>query len=403
MIRFRIALAAAAALGTIIGPQAAAQAPTIIRSTNAPVWGSVPKLVRELRIGVLDGDEEYMFGRIADVAVGKAGQIIVAEDGQKPLIRQYDASGKFERKIGGFGEGPGEYRSIGGIRTFADGRLAVWDNRIRRLTTFTADGQRITNARVSSGLFSSDLLRVDQTGDIYIKTVANIDPKSKHRTYAWIHVAPDLRVTDTIAVPDSPSAHAFVLATPAGFDRPFSPEVISTMTAHGALLTGPNDKYAFELRRKGAPTVRIERSFTALAPSAAEHAEWTAWAENMEALAKQNARATDRPGGPYVVPKLKPAFKDLTSDSDGRIWVRRYVAAVSRPGPERAKGDNGPRRMWREPNTFDVFEPTGRLLGTIVLPWDASFTDAIGMKVYVVQTGPDGDESVQRFRIEPSK
>ncbi|MBC8090069.1 MAG: hypothetical protein H7Z40_22655 [Phycisphaerae bacterium] len=400
MLRSAIAVVLSSTVMTV---SIAAQKPTVIKATNAPVWGVAPKLMPELRIGVLEGDEEYMFAGVVGVAVGKAGQIFVADGGEKPVVRAYSAAGKFQRNVGGFGEGPGEYRHLGAIRTFADGRLAVWDNRIQRFTTYSPEGKRLASARVPSGLFSSDLLHVTLNGEAFVQTVVRIDPISHAWYFGWIHVTSDLRVADTIAVPVTQPINSFVSPTPAGFDKPFRPEIISTMTSRGELLTGSNEKYAFELRRKGGIVVQIERPYTPLAVTAAEHAEWTALAEYVARIARADRQKKGRPLGAYVVPRSKPVFKDLIGDSDGRIWVRRYVPAVSHPGPEPKKGEARPRRVWREPAVFDVFEPTGRLLGTITLPWDAWFADAVGMNVYVVQTGPDGDESVQRLRIVPAK
>jgi hypothetical protein len=400
MLRFA---ATVALFSAAVCPVLAAQTPIVIRAENTPVWGVAPKLIPELRIGVIDGDEEYMFASVVGVTVGKSGQIFVADGGEKPIIRSYSAAGRFQRNVGGFGEGPGEYRNLGAIRTFADGKLAVWDNRIQRFTTFSAEGKRLASGRVPSGLFSSDLLHVTPTGDAYVQTVVHIDPISRAWHFGWIHVTPDLRVADTVTVPVTMRTHSFVSPTPAGFDKPFTPEIISTMTSRGEVLSGSNEKYAFELRKKGIAPVRIERPHTPLAVTAAEHAEWTASSEYIARIARADRLKEGEPLGAYVVPKVKPAFKDLIGDSEGRIWVRRYVPAVSHPGPDRKKGDDRPRRMWREPAVFDVFEPTGRFLGTITLPWDAWFADAVGMNVYVVQTGPDGDESVQRLRIVPGK
>ena len=99
----------------------------------------------------------------------------------------------------------------------------------------------------------------------------------------------------------------------------------------------------------------------------------------------------------YVIPRVKPAFSELTSDADGRIWVRRYVAAVSRPGDVRKAGDKRPRRVWREPTTYDVFEPSGRLLGTVTLPEDAAFQDATGNTLWLTVTGELGEDTVERY------
>src|SRR5262245_54502295 len=114
---------------------AQAQEVRTIRSTEPPAWGTTVRLVPEVRVGEVDGDEKYLFGRIRNVAIGKDNALIVADD-KTPILRMYDAKGKFVRDIGRSGEGPGEYRSMGGVRTLPDGRILLWDNRIQRLTYY---------------------------------------------------------------------------------------------------------------------------------------------------------------------------------------------------------------------------------------------------------------------------
>jgi hypothetical protein len=60
---------------------AAAQTPQVVRSTGAGVWGNV-RLVEDKRIGVLDGDDAYTFGRIRSILVARDGSIWVAEYGR---------------------------------------------------------------------------------------------------------------------------------------------------------------------------------------------------------------------------------------------------------------------------------------------------------------------------------
>src|SRR5687767_8446073 len=57
----------------------AAQQPEIIRSTAPAAWGNRLRLVEEVRIGKLDGSDEYLFGSIEGVAVGRDGMIHVAD------------------------------------------------------------------------------------------------------------------------------------------------------------------------------------------------------------------------------------------------------------------------------------------------------------------------------------
>jgi len=178
------------------------------------------------------------------------------------------------------------------------------------------------------------------------------------------------------------------------------------MSSRGALLMGDNRTYAFEQRRAGSSTIRVERAYQPITLSAEERTEWEAWARMFEQQAANRPAAPKGVigGGPrivkYDIPRDKPPFSELTSDVDGRIWVRRYTKAVYRKAPERAAGDKRPKREWREPPTYDVFLPDGKFLGTVVLPWNSRLEEAIGNQVWVTGTGELGEEFVARYRIE---
>ncbi|MDE2754387.1 MAG: 6-bladed beta-propeller, partial [Gemmatimonadota bacterium] len=107
------------------------------------------ELVEKVRIGSLDGPEEYVFSHINSVAVGESGSMYVA-DIDLVSIREFGADGRFVREIGRSGEGPGEVLSIAGISVLADGRLATWDRRNRRITTYGADGEYDETIRVDA-------------------------------------------------------------------------------------------------------------------------------------------------------------------------------------------------------------------------------------------------------------
>ena len=403
-VRARHAAVAISALLTLARVPLAQQR-QIVRSTQPPAWGGSLRLVEEVRLGSLDGAEEYVFGEVEGVAVGKGGMIYVA-DVQVPIVRSYDAQGRFVRNIGGKGAGPGEYGAIGGMRTLPDGRLAIWDNRNQRISLYTSEGTFADSYRVVSGLFASDIFQVDTAGRFYVRAMIGEHMQAGERQEGWIRVSAAGRVQDTIPVPVEPTrAASFVLSTPSGYDRPFTRELVSTVSALGYLITGRNDAYAFDQRRPGGPVLRIERAYRALPVSRNERAEWEAWSGFFRRRA-----LNPPPGSPavrpmtaavdYTIPDTKPAYSDLRTDSQGRIWVRRYVAAVSHPGPERAPGDQRPRRVWREQPTFDVFEPAGRFLGTVTLPWTSAFYDAIDRRIWATVRGESDETYVVRYRID---
>jgi hypothetical protein len=375
------------------------------RPNDSGVWGANVRLVEEVRIGALEGADEYLFGRIVGVASGHNGAIYVA-DGEVPIIRMYDARGKFIRNLGRSGGGPGEYRAIGGIRTLRDGHLALWDNRSQRITVYNPNGEYVRSHPVPSGLFAADVFEVDHAGHFYVRTMVRFDhDRGGDLPQGWIRVSPAGTVLDTIPIPDDPNkAQSFVLSTPSGYDRPFPRETVSTISRMGYLISGRNDAYKFQLHPNRKPGLTIERAYTPIRVAQDERAEWEAWAAFFQ------RRATNPPGrgpavvGPrpaaYSIPQTKPPFSELRTDADGRIWVRRYVEAQRRPATPRRAGNESPQHLWREPPTFDVFEPAGRFLGTVTLPWSSFFYDASDRFVWAGLRGDLDEAYVVRYRLD---
>lgn len=399
------------AVASMLAAPLSAQQPQVVQSNGPGSWGASVRLVEELRIGVAEGADEYTFGRIGGLAVGKAGAIFVA-DAQGPRVRMYDAQGKFVRNVGRTGSGPGEYNAFGGIRAFPDGRVALWDNRNRRIVVYAPNGDFSTSHTVQSGLFSADVFQVDRDGRFYVRATTHIPEDGGEWQFGWIRVAPNGQIIDTLRVPADPKRpESFSV----GGDRPFTHELLTAMSSLGYLVTGHNSSYAFELHRpiesrdrpasRLTSTLRIERAFTPLRVGREERSEWEAWATHFERSAANPTSSNPRVVLPeprkveYTIPEIKPAYKDIRTDSEGRIWVKRYVEAqkipVATPNPNR------PPRSWRELPTFDVFEPGGRFLGTVSLPMNATFLDAVGTKVYGTARGEFDEQYVVRWRIEP--
>ncbi len=372
-------------------------------------WGAETGLTLEARVGVLDGSAEYELGRVMQVAIGKDKAFIIADDGV-PALRVYDSSGTFVRVIGRNGDGPGEYRSMGGVRTLPDGRIVLWDNRRRLLTTYSDTGAVLATASVPSGLFSADLLHLQHDGTAWVRTmlISLTQPNPMvPRTveHAWIRVAPDGAIIDSVRTPRAPvEKPSFVLWGPGGFTKPFNHEVLSTVTVFGEVLSGDNSAYVLERGTPGGERRRIEREYTPVPLRKGERAQWEARARNLEEQqrnrpAQPNVISLTPPGATYEIPAIKPAFRTLYSDSEGRAWVQRYVAADSLDAPERPAGDTRPRNFWREKSTYDVFEVDGTFLGTVILPPNTRFADARGRELWVVGAGEEGEDMVARYRI----
>jgi hypothetical protein len=137
-------------------------------------WGQAA-LVEELRIGELEGDDDYMIGRVAGFAVDSEGGIYVV-DSQLKLVRKYDANGVFQRNIGRAGEGPGEYRQVLGIRCLPNGTVAVLTVP-HRIILYAKDGSYLRDFRVESTLYTSRMLEYDTDNNVYIKATLGKPPR----------------------------------------------------------------------------------------------------------------------------------------------------------------------------------------------------------------------------------
>lgn len=128
-----------------------------------PAWGDSIVLREELRIGGLDGAEEYTFGYVGTVAPSPDGSLYVT-DTRISLIRTYDQEGTHVGDVGRPGQGPGEYRSVGPMAVDAFELLGVVTFPFR--TSFvTATGDQVWG--IQAGEYREDYVvrwRIESVG-----------------------------------------------------------------------------------------------------------------------------------------------------------------------------------------------------------------------------------------------
>ena len=102
-----------------------------------------------LRIGVLDGPTEYMFGNITNAVRLGDGSVVVADD-QSHEVRMYDAGGRHLWTTGREGEGPGDYEGLWLTRGCSGAAVTVYDGQLKRITELDSDG-RVVGTRTLRG------------------------------------------------------------------------------------------------------------------------------------------------------------------------------------------------------------------------------------------------------------
>ena len=362
-------------------------------SGSEGVWGDA-SVVEELAIGVEFGADEYMFGRIYSLAVGPDGTIHVT-DSQGPVVRSYDGDGNFLRNVGRQGQGPGEYNRAPALRVLSDGRLAMWDFSASRISLFSREGEYQRSLVVGTGFGGQRSFFVDTDDNFYIKDVR---PEARSESDAWFRrYSPEGEELGRVEPPRAgPLGRGFVLF--AEGVSAFEAQRVTTFSPLGYAVTGLNDAYGIELLEPDGRAY-LMRDVPRVSLAREERAEWEAFRQTI--VTREAARG--RPG-PDPLPHAKPYFRDILVGDDGRIWVFRYVEAVKRhdiePLPDRP---DRPLLTWREPWTYDVFEPDGAFLGSVVVPELFQPFVARGELLWGSHLDDEGVGRVLRLRVVPGR
>jgi hypothetical protein len=313
---------------------------------SATAW----RVVEEVRIGTVEGIGPDQLGRVHALELDPAGRIYVLE-GQAQELRVFGADGAHVRTIGRKGGGPGEFTQAIGMAWSPDGRLWVIDPQNNRISVIDTAGAFVTSHHALGGfVFMPWPGRFDTAGAFY-----NYAPDLSGQDFSMTMVRFDsaLQPVDTLRPPEYPGEpQYFDLRNDRGnFMRtgvPFSPGIDWRLTREGDFWAGLNGPY--ELLRIGAAGDTVRRVTRAFEPIPVTGEDVDSAIRGLEWFTSQGGKV-DR----SRIPGVKPAFREMFVADDGHLWV-----AVT----TRHRADEG--------RVFDIFDPDGRYLGPLYLPFPLS-------------------------------
>ena len=377
---------------------------SVVRTLSGSVWKGVATLVPELRIGEMEGPEEYLFGSVEAIAVDEEHNVYVL-DYQAKHIRVFNASGNYIETLGRGGDGPGELDVPIGLAISRD-RVLVRDPANGRVQLFgPGPGQREEWAYEPSGYFMNTPLYTDDQDRVWVD---NSNPDLR-----FLIMDSNGSILDTLTPPNAPDDFnrndyyvEYRGESPGGQDRlvsavervPFSPGWYWEVHSSGHFLSALSTAYTIHLQGDEG-VLRIEREHSPI-PVAADERRYHR--ERIENIMRRFDAGWDW-NGPDV-PSHKPPFKGLDAGTDGRIWVRLWTE-----GQQVVNEDHDPNdpasvpSYWSEPSRYDVFEADGTYLGAVEVPEGFSMKapPVFGRSfVWAVERGELDVERVVRYRID---
>ncbi len=355
-------------------------------TTTVPEWGpsgSPWSLTVITEIGGLDGDEVYLFGEVADVALVPDGGVAVA-DRQTADVRFYDAAGEYMRRSGVAGDGPGEFRRIRWLDRCGGGFIA-YDPMLRRTTPISLSGvagepSPFITGETNRPPYNSTCL---PDGSLLAVGWGEAPPRPEgaetwfftQRANAW-RILPD-GVIDTIGTYISSERLGMYDPDTGGGGsgpHPFSRSV-EFDGDEDHIYIGAGERLQVEVRTLDGELLRIIRGpDTDLDVDAEFMATYRrASLTGMDSVLRAEIVAADD-----AMPERYPAFSELLVDDLGFVWVERFVLP------------------WDDVRRWGVFAPDGAFLGHLELPLDFELTDVSADRVAGFATDEIG---VQRVRV----
>lgn len=376
-------------------------------------WGAPFEAVEVLRV---PGDrEETTFGSPRNIVARPDGGVLVYDEkgANGAILHSFDANGRFERSIGGEGNGPGEF-SGSAIRfvVHRDGTILFLVAR-RAIHRFAPDGRLLRSFGIIDGS-QPDIVPGDD-GTFY--TTARLQPI-------------ELGSLDSIAMHQSRSASLPRQHMPV-FHYDTAGRIIDSLVFRGAWLDSEEPPYSRAPSQRWEPLpdgrILVTRSdrlgivivdpLNAKPPLLSEiptHPVPMLAEERVQQQASENASSKFTEGGrtivlnePARVSEFKLAAPYSHTDTEGRIWitkampsekVERYCnsfQSVHRNEPSRCVGYSS----YRDRPAYVGFDTDGTFLGEVRFPMFSGSVAFTGDFAWIMTRTTDGEPVLTKYRV----
>lgn len=339
---------------------------TVVENYGPPLWrdGEEWTLREVLRIGTVEGEPEYQFGRITNFTPMSDGRIVVS-DGMAHRVRFYSPEGQHLRSVGKTGPGPKEFgeggllvmRSYGDTLLVADGanmqvhRLAPNGDWLGSFSTRPEGGYFVRGWDTApSGLIISILAPIRRPDTALVDTLELVVVRHPHGAMG-----------DTLGA--IPASQTFRFAGDDPEWRPYAGQTDFDLRWDGGLVMGRSDSYRLlwkdshgqlerivTLRRDPIPFTRSDRAIF------------------MERLKEQIGRPDrlEQAKNALILPDAYPYYRRFICGPRGSLWLQKVQPLRNMSEEELEAFPVGGLAPGLP--AWDVFDGEGRYLGVVEIP-----------------------------------
>ena len=327
-----------------------------------PPKGTMSKIILTQEISIGEGEyDEDMFAELTSVDVDSDGNIYIL-DREDKKVKIFDNAGKFVKKFGRDGQGPGEMNVPITIQVTPDNELVVSDALNQRLMYFTLEGEFIremsTAAKKALGF---TLPIVDSQGDIVGQQIVLSEEKVMREVRKYDS---ELNTLFTITSIDNTNLVQ-------GKINPFQVVIFYQLGKDNTICYSNPETYEIRvLNSEGKLVRRIMKDYDFVKVTEEDKKDF------FERLGEVPDPVKDR----IEFPKEFPPYVNFTLDEEWRLFVRTY---------EKGKED---REFF-----FDVFDIEGRYIAKF--PFKGEPRVWKGQKLYAIEEDDDGYQMLRIYSV----
>jgi len=348
-----------------------------------------------LSIGDSTRGEEYAFERIVGALNLSNGSIVVANGGTQEL-RWFGADGTYQTSAGRTGTGGVTFSALQWIGRYGDEAVLAFDSPHLRTAILSNDGTLLESGSLIMtfqappgdvrGVFADSSLLVVRGARHWVRSMQGEPnaPQGLRRgpALAFRYASQDGSFLNPLGSYNGSeqifrTGRTNIVHVNA---RPFGRNAVLTSFGNN-LYVGTQDSYEIRVKSNLDSLVALIRLERDNAPVTQEHIDRykNGRLANVHARERE-AREARLDSLPW--PEAMPAYSVFLVDTEGNLWVQDY------------------RPFGAEQPTWNVFDPTHRMLGTVETPFRLTVLDIGPDYVLGRWREPSGEESVRMYALE---